>query len=149
MSHQKHKINTILTILSNNPTLTTGRYPDIVEELKEALRVDRLNPTRRKNLMKVLHSMRALDSTLRAFLDYHGLRSDQHSIGDYIKRLYSHQGGALVGRLSAAEKETYLRNIADKRNKYLHSANRYPTGEMEVNDLIAEAHALIARMATF
>lgn len=43
----------------------------------------------------------------------------------------------------------YMRTIAYPRNKYMHSANRYPTGEAEVNNLIAEAHTLIARVANF
>jgi len=148
MSHHKNKINTILTLLDHNPTLTTARLTDIVEELKEALRINDLQPTKRRNILKVLHTMRALDSVLRAFLDHHGLRGDKHSLGDYIKKLHSHNAPHLQ-KLTGPEKDMYIRNIANPRNKYMHSANRYPTGEAEVNNLVAEAHTLIARVANF
>jgi hypothetical protein len=147
MSDQKNRINTIVAILNSNPNLSTGNLNKVKAELHQVIDVHSILPTRRRNLMKILHSTRALDSTLSSFLSFHQIKNRASSIGQYLVQLRNHNSQNL-GNLSASERDKYQASIAKLRNTHLHTADSYPANEREVNELIAEMQTLIARIAT-
>ncbi|MGN6293916.1 MAG: hypothetical protein ACTHMV_14315 [Chitinophagaceae bacterium] len=146
MSTQKNRIDTIIAIINSNVALSSGNINKLKGEFRQVLEVDVISPARRKNLLKVLHSTRALDSTLRAVLDHHGIRNSSHSIGKYLTQLATHNSSSL-GRLTQSERHKYQNTVANIRNLHLHSADSYPKNDSEVNDLISEMQALMTRVA--
>jgi len=147
MSDQKNRINTIVALLNSNPNLSNGNLNKVKAELHQVIDVHSISPTRRRNLMKVLHSTRALDSTLNAFVSFHHIKNSAHSIGQYLTQLTNHNLQNLT-TLSTSERSRYQRSIANLRNTHLHTADSYPANEHEVNTIISEMHALISRLAT-
>ncbi|TCD00277.1 hypothetical protein EZ449_21010 [Pedobacter frigidisoli] len=147
MSDQRNRINTIVALLNSNSNLSSGNLNKVKAELHQVVDVHGISPTRRRNLMKVLHSTRALDSTLNAFVEFHNIKNNAKSIGQYLSQLQKHNEQSLQN-LSASERSRYQRSIADLRNKHLHTADSYPANEAEVNNIIGEMQTLISRLAT-
>ena len=81
--------------------------------------------------MTLLHSTRMLDTSLKLFLDIHGCRHG-YSIGEYLNDLSNGNPGLL--RLNGSLKLRFKEQIANVRNKYMHSSNQFPQ-EREVNAL--------------
>ena len=147
MSDQKNRINTIVALLNSNPNLSNGNLNKVKAELRQVIDVHSITPTRRRNLMKVLHSTRALDSTLNAFVSFHHIKNNANSIGQYLVQLTNHNLQHLA-TLSPSERSRYQHSIARLRNMHLHTADSYPANEQEVNTIIAEMQTLISRLAT-
>ena len=148
MSTQKKRVQTIIAVLQSSASLSQGNFNKVKAELNEVVDVHNITRTKRRNLMKVLHSTRALDSTLKSMLDFHTLRgAREHSIGQYLTKLEEHNSAA-IGNLTPTERSHYQRKIADLRNKHLHTADSYPADEREVNEMLSEMHKLLSRLAT-
>lgn len=147
MATQKDRINTIIALVSSNYAVTHASLNKIKPEFKQVFKVDSINPPQRRNILKILHSTRALDSTLKSILDYHGIRNNSNSIGQYLWKFRRHTSTA-IGKLSGAERKNYQVNIADKRNNYLHNADTYPRSESEVYEIISEMQALVLRVTS-
>lgn len=144
---QKDRINTIIAIINSCPSLTNANVNKLRTEFKQVIDVDIITPPRRRQLLKILHSTRALDSTLRAILDHYHIRNGKHSIGQYIDQFTNHTL-ATIGRLTPSERIKYHREIANIRNTHLHNADSYPRNDSEVYRLISEMHALITRVTS-
>jgi len=145
MPTQQDRINTIIAIVNSSPSLTNANINKLKTEFRQVIEVDAIAPPRRKHILKILHSTRALDSTLKAILDHYHIRNGKHSIGQYITQFTVHTNPAL-GKLSASERAKYQREIADIRNTHLHNADSYPRNDSEVFQLISEMQALITRV---
>lgn len=119
---------------------TTGeqkdRYNDIESEHRVYKNVDRCTKANDQRLYRVLHATRMLDTSLQLFLDIHGCRHG-HSIGEYLDDLS--RGSADLSRLNGYLKQRFKEQIANVRNKYMHSSNQFPR-ENEVNDLTSTIH---------
>jgi len=141
------RIATICLLVNNMQSISAPHKIDITEELKNVLNVKSMAPIKRRNLIRIFFTSRAVDTFLRYFLEHHSLR-DQYmfSIGKYIKKLSNHSL-TTIGKLSNSEREQYLRTIADLRNSYLHKSNSYPTGNNEVNILLNEIHTLAFKVS--
>lgn len=147
MPSQQDRINTIVALINSCPSLSSANINKLKTEFRQVIDVDSVTPIRRRHILKILHSTRALDSTLKGVLDHHSIRNGKHSIGQYIMQLANHSSSAL-GRLSPSERSKYQREIADIRNKHLHTADSYPSNDDEVNNLISEMHALMTRVTS-
>lgn len=147
MATQQDRINTIIAIINSTPSLTTPNINKLKTEFRQVIDVERITPQRRKNILKILHSTRALDSTLKAILDHHRIRNGKHSIGQYIVQFTNHRSAAL-GNISVSERAKYQREIADIRNTHLHNADSYPRNDREVYQLISEMQSLITRVTS-
>lgn len=108
-----------------------NRYNDI--ELENAIynKVNQRIKADDQRLYRVLHATRMLDTSLKLFLDMHSCRHG-HSIGEYLNDLSKNNIGLLP--LNGNLKRRFKENIADVRNKYMHSSNQFPQ-ESEVNEL--------------
>ena len=147
MATQQDRINTIIAIINSNGALTSANVNKLKTEFKQVIEVDVINPSKRKNILKILHSTRALDSTLKSILDHHHIRNGKHSIGQYITQLTIHTNTSL-GTLSQSERAKYQRSIADVRNTHLHTADSYPRNDSDVYELISEMQSLITRVTS-
>ncbi len=147
MNIQRNRIETIITLLMSCSSISQNSKTRIRAEFHKALDVNRVEPTLRRNILKIFHSSRALESSLKAFLDHHGVRGNAHSIGQYIDAL---QLRVITGHtnITQAERYNYKRSIANVRNAYFHNADTFPHNENEVTTLISEMHALISRVMT-
>jgi hypothetical protein len=122
----------------------THECPIIKGELNQIFNVENISNNNRKRILKILYSTRALDTTLRVFLDQHGIRnSGDFALGDYLKRLVNHVHTGGLQRLNESSRTKYQEKIVDKRNVYLHNAGRYPTTENEVNTILSEIDSCI------
>lgn len=147
MPTQKDRINTIIAIVNSSPSLTNANVNKLKTEFKQVTDVDAITPPKRKHILKILHSTRALDSTLKAILDYYSIRGSNHSIGQYLYQFAGHRHPTL-GKISASERDKYIREISKVRNNHLHNADSYPRNDSEVFQLISEMQALITRVTS-
>jgi hypothetical protein len=147
MANQQDRIDTIVALINCNTAISPTKFNKLRIELKQVIEVDIINPPKRRNILKILHSTRALDSTLKAILDYYRIRNGNHSLGQYITQLANHRSPAL-GNISRSERDKYQRSIANVRNTHLHEADSYPKNDKEVNQLISEMQALLTRVSS-
>jgi hypothetical protein len=145
MPTPEDRINTMIALVNSSASIANKNKSSIKIEFRQVNDVNGIAPPPRKNILKILHSTRALDSTLESFLDYHGIKGASHSIGQYISQLTNHTLSTL-GKLSIQERTKYQNEIVIHRNKYLHKANSYPLTDRDVYKLISEMEALISRV---
>lgn len=107
------------------------RYDDIESEHNIYNKVKQHTKANDQRLYRVLHATRMLDTSLQLFLDIHGCRHG-HSIGEYLDDLS--RGSGDLSRLNGYLKQRFKEQIANVRNKYMHSSNQFPR-ENEVNAL--------------
>ncbi len=121
-----------------------SEYSSIIGEFNELERVNNVKPRNRKNILKILHSTRALDTTLRTFLDMHGIRNpkEDFSLGIFIKKLSNHDKESL-SKLNESSRKKYQKEIVDKRNAYMHKAGKYPIDDNEVNEILSEIESCV------
>ena len=113
------------------------QYNDIESEHNVYNKVDHRTKADNQRLYRVLHATRMLDTSLKLFLDIHGCLHNEHSIGEYLNRLSKNNAGLLP--LDENLKKRFKENIADVRNRYMHSSNQFPR-ENEVNTLTSTIH---------
>lgn len=113
-----------------------NRYNDIESEHRVYKNIDRRIKTDDQRLYRVLHITRMLDTSLQLFLDIHGCRHG-HSIGEYLDDLS--RGSTPFLRLNVCLKQRFKEQIANVRNKYMHSSNQFPR-ENEINALTSTIH---------
>lgn len=118
--------------LKNSPSLT-----DIVHELNRIAAAER---TDKKDswLLKVLHSTRALDTSLSEVLAHKGWApTSKFSLGAYLAELQSH------GVLTPKQRSNFQKAIADPRNRYMHRAGAMPS-RLEANSILNEMDACLS-----
>jgi hypothetical protein len=119
-------------------------FAQIDAELQELSNCRRVNPDRRKRLLQVIHSTRALDSALGTLLTLHG-HIPADSLGPRMNQL-KNLPAAQRGHLSQATIDTLRKAICRKRNRFVHNANAYPTSTMEVDSLVADIHTCFSAL---
>ena len=145
MPTQQDRIDTIVALLNSNPAIIPTNFRKLKSEFEQVIAVNILTPMTRKNLVKILHSTRALDTTLQILISHYGLAANIYSLGPLIDKFSNHTSTRL-GTMTRVETNRFKRSIADVRNKHLHNAGSYPRDEGEVYQLISEMEALITRV---
>ena len=138
MSFQKSRVDAIRALLAGSQSVSkSSNFTAIVTEWDEVKSLSSIALLRRRHLLAVLHSTRALDDTLKAFVKYHKLSSTpSKSLGNSLKFLQDAPPGTLT---SAFTMRSHFQNtIANVRNRYMHEAGAYPNSDYEVRTLIAE-----------
>lgn len=147
MPTEKDRIQTIVAIINGHPSLTAANINKLKAEFHEVISVHEVSKIRRRHILKILHSTRALDSTLKAILDHHRIRGGAHSLGQYLFQFRNHNSAG-VSKLTNSERAKYQDSIVKVRNEHLHNADSYPKNDRKVLELIAEMHALMMRVTT-
>ncbi len=132
------------SLVAGSPVSGTGRHADIQAEFDEVLLARRVLKRPRKRLLQVLHSTRALDSTLKEFTKLHGCQPSSPSLGRYLYALKD--GCASLETISDQERQRYQAQIVQLRNKYMHEAGEMPADDSEVLTLLADMHACLQRV---
>jgi hypothetical protein len=135
----KNRLDTLRVIIGANPALNSSpRLTDIYGEFNLILSAERHN----KNygwLLKVLHTTRALDTSLSELLAYKGWNSQSkaYNLGRYLAILTNN------GILNAKQRQDFRKTIVDKRNKYMHQAASMPT-KQEADRILSEMHSCLS-----
>src|SRR5689334_13912003 len=90
----------------------------VCAEFDEAVRVSAIPAEGRRRLLQILHSTRALDTALKAFVHHHAIPA-KASLGGYLNALTGHRVAG-VRRLPPPRQTQYQQRIVDPRNKYMH-----------------------------
>lgn len=147
MSTQKDRINTIVALINSCPAYSGTVTNKIKREFHQVTDVDTVTPPQRKNILKILHATRALDTSLKTFLDHHGIANGSYSIGQHLHQLNGHTK-ATLGKISNSERAKYQRTVVVIRNTHLHQADSYPQNDGAVYQVIAEMQALMTRVTS-
>ncbi len=145
MTVDRGRVATMKQLVASSPIAGQAVCANVCGEFDEVVRANRLQPLRRARLLQVLHSTRALDSFLAAFLDSYGCRGGSHSLGGYLVVLESHQNNRL-GRLRQGKARHYQRTIVDKRNVYMHKAGSNPANGQEVIVMLREMETCLSEV---
>lgn len=145
MSDSKQRVQFMQSLVAGSPVSGTPKHSDIQAEFDEVLLVRRVLRKPRKRLLQVLHSTRALDSTLKEFINLHGCSSSPSSLGQY---LYALRNGDCppLGQICEHERLHYQTEIVDLRNTYMHEAGLMPTNDSEILTLLGEMQSCLQRV---
>lgn len=117
----------------------------VVEEFQEVIRIAQMMPLRRRCLIQVLFSTRAIDTALRNYIASKGIPATPRSIGESLHVLVSHQVTG-ISRLSERQYRSFQSQIAHRRNRYMHAAGAFPAGVQEVTELLGAMEACLTRV---
>lgn len=118
--------------LRNSPVLT-----DIVHELNRIAAAERSDKTD-SWLLKVLHTTRALDTSLSEVLAHKGWTpTGKFGLGAYLIELEKHSV------LTPRQQSDFKKAIVDKRNRYMHRAGAMPN-RLEANSILNEMDACLS-----
>lgn len=139
----KSRVRTLQALILGSSALATSPLmPHIQAEFAEVHAVRKIRRANRRRLLEVLHSTRALDTTLSAFVGFHGCRNPKStglpkSLGQYLNALHFHQSAGLR-TITALQRSHFQKQIVDPRNRYMHEAGAYPTADVELQSLLSE-----------
>ncbi|MBW9051075.1 hypothetical protein [Rhizobium mesosinicum] len=141
MSFHKSRVDTIRALLAGSPAISKhasfGPICSELEEVKSLIAIAKLN---RRHLLAVLHSSRALDDALKAFLIGRGLGTSK-SLGGSLTALAS----APPGKLSApfTMRTAFQNSIVNVRNRYMHESGAFPANDYEIRTLLGEIESCV------
>lgn len=139
-----NRIDTITTLISSSIISRNGLARNIIiGEFQEIKRCKTVNPKSRKLILSVLHSTRALDSSLKEYCSSQGIllmrnHKRANTLGQYLHQIKS------SGKISDSKRRFYQKEIVDERNKYMHEAGLFPNDDNKVFTLISHMHTCIS-----
>jgi hypothetical protein len=145
MATHRRRIAALKALVSGSVLGGTPTEPTINGEFDQVVASGHVRILQRRYLLQVLHSTRALDSALRAFVAHHGIPSTGSSLGSYLHALQTHTHMGL-GRLPAARRTHYQNNIVDVRNLFMHEAGTAPANDAALATLVSEMQACLAEV---
>lgn len=141
MSGLGKRIETLKALLTGTVVARDPAYTTILGELSQVDSASKIAQRDRKLLLQVLHSTRALDSTLAAFIRHRGVQPPPgrtvRSLGGYLW-LLSHHTTRGIRRLSGSSRSRFRTSIVQPRNKFMHEAGAYPRTDREISVLLGE-----------
>ena len=142
----KSRINTLQAILAGTCIGTAPVGSTIQAEFLAVHQAGRIKTSHRRRILEILHSARALDSALKAFIQHHGChvpgQRAPNTMGGYLHALEKHRVPRL-GQINATQRTTFQTAVADKRNTFLHEAGTFPISDIEVATLLSDMHACL------
>ena len=134
----KNRVATLQIIISAHSSLSSSpKLTDILGELNRVTAAAKV-PKHNGWLLGLLHTTRALDTTLREVVKDKGWLSPKYqSLGGYLNALQNNQ------IISPSECSQWRQSIVDRRNKYMHSAGAMPT-QLETDAILSEMQACVA-----
>jgi hypothetical protein len=139
VSTHSRRIKALKVLVAGATALAThparGR---IVQELDEVSRARSVSANHRQRVLQILHTTRALDSTLSVFTSFHRCAPKRAALGSYLHELTRHTSPTLGSRLSLTDRARFQADIVDVRNHYMHEAGAYPVDDTEVRTLLSD-----------
>jgi hypothetical protein len=136
----KRRIETVKVLVTSSVVSLHPIHLAVLEELDNAYKSARVRLLNRKRILQVLHMTRALDSSLKTFVDHHGCGGQAHNLGGYLIALATH------GYIDDAERAYYQTRIVARRNIYMHEAGTFPPHDQEISDLLDDMSACLTRV---
>lgn len=132
----KKRVETVRILIATHSGLShSPKLSDIVGELNRVLTATRV-PKHNGWLLGLLHTTRALDTSLRELLIQKGWFNSETGLGGYLTNLEKRSV------LTAAEHVRWRRSIADVRNKVMHTAGEMPT-QLQSDAVLSEMEACL------
>jgi len=119
---------------------------DVLDELQQVVAVEKVPQVPRRHLLQVLHSTRALDTSLAVFAQVANCQIRMQSLGGYLRALT--EAGTNVNRLPIASRDRYQQSIVNTRNRYAHQAGAFPASDAELAALLSEMEACISEVVS-
>lgn len=143
----KARISTLQVILAGTCIGTSQMGPVVHAEFEAVHQAGRIRNPNRRRILEVLHSVRALDSSLKAFIQHHGCqepgKQPPYAMGSYLHALQKHTVAGL-GKITATQRTQFHGAIVSKRNTYLHEAGTFPNNNVEVDTLLSDMHVCLS-----
>jgi hypothetical protein len=120
---------------------------NVINEFGEVYAVRKIRNSRRRRLLEIVHSARALDTALLGFITHYnclpkGQTKLPTTLGGYLIALKEHKN-ASIGQLTEAQTLHFQAQIVNQRNIYMHQAFTFPGTDQAVFILIAEMHSCL------
>jgi hypothetical protein len=146
VSGHKARITTLQALVAGAPAVSSAAK--VINELAEVHFVRKVRNDRRRRLLEIVHSVRALDTTLRDFVTHHkcipkGQSQIPKSLGGYLFALRQHNNSSL-GQITEAQRQHFQQSIVSKRNTYMHEAAMFPVNDQVANVLLADMQFCLA-----
>lgn len=143
---RKDVVQTFKTLLATYPGLAPADVARVAQEFTELLQVGPLKPDDRRRLLEVVHSCRALESTLDILLVHFGIviPDKQKSLGSFLSHFNSAAvvgPGKLTDKIDGASKLRYQDLVNRVRNNMMHRAGAYPASEKELDGFLSVLNA--------
>jgi hypothetical protein len=144
-------VQTFQLLLDTFPGLAEADRARIKDEFDELLRVRLIDPERRRMLLEVVHSCRALESTLDAILvSFAIVIPDRNkSLGRFLSAFAS---SAVVGPKKLSDKidpfsrTRYQEFVAQVRNNMMHRAGAYPKSRDDLDGFMGVLHEWLSHL---
>jgi hypothetical protein len=148
MSIHRSRIRTLQAIVAGVPCLHAHPgHRDIQSEFNEVYAVRKIRKAARRRILEVLHSTRALDTTLSAFVGHYrclpAAGNTPDSLGGYLVALEQHRVPGL-GQMPGLQRRHFQTSIVNVRNTYMHRAGAFPPSDRDVQLLLAEMNTCLA-----
>ncbi len=145
MSLNSKRIQTLKALIVGSAISGNPMCAKILEEFNQVENVTKVNPKPRRLLLQLLHSTRALDSSLDVFTGSYGIPVRRRSLGNYLIALRDHAQPSLR-TLSPNQVTRFMKAIVDKRNKYLHEAGAFPRIPTEIDGILGEMESCLSQV---
>jgi len=139
MSTHSQRIISMQTLIAGSILSSSSSVGKIIKEFNEVTQASKIRRTDRKQLLQVLHSTRALDTSLKELIKLHGIKVKAQALGSYLYGFTNHTITGLA-KLPANRRDHYQKKIVDIRNRYLHTSGAYPANNTEIQNLLSEMH---------
>ena len=146
MSDTRGRVRAIQAIVAGSTLSSSALHTAIQTEFGEVYRCRRVRREDRRRLLQVLHSTRALDTSLKEFTALHGCSPPTRSLGGYLTCLTN--GCGSLTRLPDAERRTYQTSIVNVRNTLIHEAGAVPLDDAEILGLLSEMERCLLRVVS-
>ena len=139
MSGHRARVYALTALVAGSP-LPAAQSAVVQQELREVYEVRRVRNVARRLLLQILHSTRALDTSLAALIQAAG-GPPSRSLGSAL--VYLETSGIHGNHLLPALRRRYQTNIVENRNKYMHEAGLFPVNTLEIATLLSEMQACL------
>lgn len=137
MATHRRRITALQALVAGSPLSGTANETTVNDEFDLVVRSGYVRITIRRYLLQMLHSTRALDTALAAFLSHHGINPNVSSLGGYLHALANH-GNPGLSTLPQLRRQRFQNNIVAIRNHYLHAAGSVPANDAAIAAIVAE-----------
>lgn len=137
MSAHTRRIKAMQALIAGSALASRASFGTIINELDEVSQAGKISRNGRKQLLQVLHSTRALDTSLKELIAHHGITGVRQALGGYLHGFSNHRIAGLA-QLPHAQCTHYQNAIVNNRNHYMHSAGAFPANNTEIQNLLSE-----------
>jgi hypothetical protein len=139
MSSQRRVLTLRVLTQSARARTASNVFNQVDQELQELGAVIRVHPEKRKNLLQLLHAVRALETALKEMIRSRGIQPAP-SLSPVFRQLQQIPLGQ-PGYLSSANARRFNQTIRVARNRFAHEANAFPRSAREAESLLSEIEA--------